>query len=422
MVLFLCGDTIPARISLQAPSTVLLRVAVRAGTATLLLLYAGRGDVPEGLVCMVVVRPPNESYILPPGLGEESFDADTRPGRVNLLSILFTVVSTINRKNEEIADLLLILSGPVTYFYRPGGGIAWEEIREVLIHPLNLKNVGFRYDWGSLRLTKPLMNALTKELELSGFTLKTGPSSVTVRELGNTRITLYNPVEIGFSASLWDILDPGTSIYLGSQKNLKRLQGMIAFLPDKRTTLAVQFINDAKRYAASGDFRYACRPLAGAAQVLGRIRLWGEILQAFGKNRLGTRTFDRFFHELETARGMIDALWRYQAGNGRKLPGTVPLEPVSISIGELEVGEFTALIRDLGIVCIARKTGDAVTISFDKHDLEQKAGELGMGQLPQFSLFFEEVTGPDLPEANRDQLIRIQDTGGTVRYYDLRKE
>ena len=371
---------------------------------------------------MVVVRPPDESYILPPGLQEESFDVDTRPGRVNLLSILFTVVSTINRKNEEIADLLLILSGPVTYFYRPGGGIPWEEIHEVLIHPLNLKNVGFRYDWGSLRLTEPLMNALTKELELSGFTLGTGPSSVTVRELGNTRITLYNPVEIGFSASLWDILDPGTSIYLGPPENLKRLQGMIAFLPDKRTTLAVQFINDAKRYAASGDFRRACRPLAGAAQVLGKIRLRAEILHACGKKMVGTRTFGRFLHELETARRTIDALWRYQAQDGKKLPGTVPLEPVSITIGELEVGEFTALIRDLGIVCIARKTGGAVTISFDKHDLERQAGKRGTGKVPQFSLFFEEVTGPDLPEANRDRLIRIRDTEGTVRYYDLRKE
>ncbi|MDD1699761.1 MAG: hypothetical protein LUQ04_03090 [Methanoregula sp.] len=371
---------------------------------------------------MVVVRPPGESYILPPGLQEESFDIDTRLGRVNLISILFSVVSTINRKNEEIADLVLILSGPVTYFYRPGGGIPWEEIHEVLIHPLNLKNVGFRYNWGSLTLTGPLINALARELELSAFTLETGPSSVTVSELGNTRITLYNPVEIGFSASLWDILDPGTSIYIGSPENLKRLQGMIAFLPDKRSTLAGQFINDAKRYAASGDFRRACRPLAGAAQVLGKIRLRGEILQAFGKKRAGTRTFGRFLRELESAQRTIDALWRYQAQDGKLLPGTVPLEPVSITIGELEVGEFTALIRDLGIVCIARKTADAVTISFDKHDLEQKAGERGTGGIPQFSLFFEEVTGPDLNGAHRDQLFRIRDTNGTMRYYDLKKE
>ncbi len=56
-------------------------------------------------------------------------------------------MSAINNEKEEIADLILILSGPVTYFYRPGGGIPWEEIREVFIHPLNLKNVGFRNDW-----------------------------------------------------------------------------------------------------------------------------------------------------------------------------------------------------------------------------------------------------------------------------------
>jgi hypothetical protein len=371
---------------------------------------------------MVVVRPPFGSYILPPGLSEESFDADTRFGRVNLLSILFTTVSAINRTKEEIADLVLILSGPVTYFYRPGGGIFWEEIPKVFIHPLNMKNVGFRYDWGSLMLTGPLMNTLTKELGLSGFTLKKGPSSVTVSELGNTRITLYNPVEIGFSASLWDILDPGTSIYVGSLENLKRLQGMIAFLPDKRPALAGQFINDAKRYGASGDFLRACLPLAGAAQVLGKIRLRGEILQAFGKKTGDVMTFGRFLSELETGQRTIDALWRYQAHEGTLLPGTVPLEPVTLTIGELEAGEFTALVRDLGIVCIARKTADAVTISFDKHDLEQKAAERGTGKLPQFSLFFEEVTGPDLSGANPEQLFRIRDLSGTVRYYDLKKE
>ena len=351
---------------------------------------------------MVVVRPPDKSYILPPGLQEDSFDADTHLGRVNLLSILFNVVSAINQKNEEIANLLLVLSGPLTYFYRPGGGIPWEEIRTIFIHPLNLKNIGFRNDRGSLGLTGPLMSALVKELELSGFTLGTGPSSVTVRELGGTRITLYNPVEIGFSASLWDTLDPGTSIYIGSPENLKRLQGIIAFFPDKRTALAGQFINDAKRGGASGDFRGACRPLAGAAQVLGKIRLRAGILNACGKERFGARTFGRFLREVETARKTIDVLWRYHAGDAGKLPGVVPLEPVSITIGELEVGEFTALCRDLGIVCIAAKSGNEMTISLDKHDLERQANWLGTDKLPQFPVFFEEVTGPDRADGNRD--------------------
>jgi hypothetical protein len=369
---------------------------------------------------MVVVRPPLKSYILPPGLLEESFDVDTGLGRLNLLSILFNVVSAINRGNEQTADLVLILSGPVTYFYRPGGGIPWEEISEILVHPLNLKNVGARYDWGSLRLTGPLMHALVNELERSGFTLGTGPSSVLVRELGGTRITLYNPVEIGFSASLWDVLDPGTSIYIGSPENLELLQGMIAFLPDKRTTLTAQFINDAKRRAAAGDFRRACRPLAGAAQVMGKIRLRAEILHACRKTRFGARTFGRFIREVETEQKTIDALWRYHAGETGKLPGTVPLEPVSITVGELEAGEFTALCRDLGIVCIASKTGDTVTFFLDKHDLERNAGRLGTGHLPQFPVFFEEVTGPD--PVDTDRLISIRDARGTVRYYDLKKD
>ena len=49
---------------------------------------------------MVVVRPPLESYVLPPGLVEESFDVDTGLGRLNLLSLLFNVVSAVNRGNE----------------------------------------------------------------------------------------------------------------------------------------------------------------------------------------------------------------------------------------------------------------------------------------------------------------------------------
>jgi len=97
-------------------------------------------------------------------------------------------------------------------------------------------------------LTRPLLNAFTTELERSGFTIGTGPPSVTVKELGGARITVYNPVEVGFSASLWDVFDPGTSIYVGSQGSLEWLQGEIAFLPDKRTTLAGQFINNAKGY------------------------------------------------------------------------------------------------------------------------------------------------------------------------------
>ncbi len=63
-----------------------------------------------------------------------------------------------------------------------------------------------------------------------------------------------------------------------------------------------------------------------------------------------------------------------------------------------------------------------MTISFDKHDLEQNAGRLGMGQLPQFSVFFEEVAVPDPADPGRDRLVRIRDRSGTVRYYDLKKD
>jgi hypothetical protein len=89
---------------------------------------------------------------------------------------------------------------------------------------------------------------------------------------------------------------------------------------------------------------------------------------------------------------------------------------------ELETGEFTALCQGLGIVCIAAKSGDAVTVSLDKRDLERRAGELGTEKVPEFGVFFEEVAGADLSERDRDRLIRIREADGTVRYYDLRKE
>jgi hypothetical protein len=241
-----------------------------------------------------------------------------------------------------------------------------------------------------------------------------------VRELGNTRITLYNPIEAAFSAALWDTLDPGTSIYLGSPDDLKQLREMIGILPDKRTTFAGQLINDAQRYAASGNYRDALKVLAGAAQVLGKIRLRGEIVRSCLKEEAGALTFGRFLRETETARKTIDVLWRFQTGDGGKISEGVPVEPVSISIGELEVGEFTALCRNLGIVCIAAKSGEMVTVSLDKHDLEEKTGKMGTANVPQFPIFFEEVTDP--APSNRDRLIRIRDVEGIVRYYDLKKE
>ena len=65
----------------------------------------------------------------------------------------------------------------------------------------------------------------------------------------------------------------------------------------------------------------------------------------------------RFLREVETARKTIDVLWRYHAGDARKLPGVVPLEPASITIGELEVGEFTALSGTSELSASPRKAG-----------------------------------------------------------------
>jgi len=395
---------------------------------------------------MVVVRPPQGSYVLPPGLCEESFDAESRLGRVSLLAALFNVVSAVNEAKAPISDLVLVLSGPLTYFYRPGGFVPWAQIPEVPVHPVNRKYVGFRESWGSLALTDPLMDAFVSELERSGFTLHLDPPSVTVEELGGTRITLYNPVEAGFTASLWDVFDPGTAIYVGPPGTPAWVQETIALLPDKRTTIAAQFLNDTRTTALSGSLRKACRPLAGAAQALGKIRLRADIVGACERKRFGARTFGRFLAEAEEARATIDALWRYQRGlpAGRTgtggaggvprnagpggapgrvtIPGKPPLEPVSITIGELETGEFTALCQDLGIVCIAAKSGDAVTVSMDRRDLERSLGELGTDRVPEFSVFFEEVAGSDLAERDKDRLIRVREPDGTVRYYDLRKE
>jgi hypothetical protein len=61
-----------------------------------------------------------------------------------------------------------------------------------------------------------------------------------------------------------------------------------------------------------------------------------------------------------------------------------------------------------------------VTVSLDKHDLEEKTGKMGTANVPQFPIFFEEVTDP--APSNRDRLIRIRDVEGIVRYYDLKKE
>lgn len=372
---------------------------------------------------MVVVRPPRGSYVLPPGLSEESFDVDTPSGRANLLLILYHAITSINQEKADIARLFFIISGPVTYVYRPGGGICWEEVKELFVHPVNLKNIGFRNGGdGSLCLTRLLVQALATGLGQSGFSIMRDQFSMTVEELGSSKITIYNPTEIGYSAALWDVIDPGTSIYIGEPEDVKIVQDLIAFFPDKRTKRAAGFFNDAAAYADAGNYKAACRSLAGAAQVLGRIRLRSVIVQACSKEEVDFEVFSRFMEETQAARDTIDALWRYHAGGWEHNTRDVLVEPVSVTLKAGETGEFTALCRDLGIVCIATKSGSTATICLDKHELERRAGELGTAQVPGFSLFFKEVFVPGRPEKEAARFIRVRDADGTVRYYDLKKE
>lgn len=355
------------------------------------------------------MRPPAPSCLLPPGLMEESFDVDSSLGRINVLTILYNTVSAVNRNHERIAQLILILSGPVTYFYKPGGGIPWEEIGELTIHPLNLKNVGVYEGGGTLSLTRHITTALDLELSRSGFTVAAHRS---ITELGGARITVYNPVEIGFSSSLWDTLDPATAIYIGSPGDIRWLKDAIAFLPDKRTRRAGEFENDARSLAATGDLRGACRSLAGAAQVLGRVRLRSEIVQACGISG-SSRQVGSYIKKTSKAREALDALWRYHAGDQESIAG-VPLEPVSITLPYSETGDFIALCRELGIVCVATRNGDVATISLDKRELERRATH----PVPAFLAFFEEVT---VLNGDTSRLFRIRDKSGILRYYDFKK-
>lgn len=369
---------------------------------------------------MTVIRPPEGSYLLPPGLSEESFDVDTRLGRANLLALLYGAVTSVNRQKPEIADLLLLISGPVTYFYSPGGGIPWDEVREVFIHPVNLKNIGFSDGLGSLPLKTLFVKTLAGDMERAGFSLSAGPASLAVPELQDLRITVYSPVEAGYITTLWDVLDPATSIAIGPAEGLQWLRETIGLLPDKRTRLAGQFINDAKGHAAAGDLHRACRPLAGAAQVLGRIRLRGEIVQGCKTGGADIQKFRRFLDDIEEALATLDGLWRHHAGSLARTVPALPLEPISITLRELEVGDFSALCRDLGAVCIATKCGDTVIISLDKHELERRASTLGTENVLNFSIFFAEVPVPVPADAGR--FFRIRDADGTLRYYELREE
>lgn len=384
------------------------------------LLPAGREGPPDAGDA-IVIRPPAESVRLPPGLAEESFDLDAPGGRVSMLQILLDVVFSINTTHREKANLVFVLSGPVTYWYGPGGGIPWAEVKELRIHPLNMENVGFREGRGSVGLNEPLRRVLIGTLAKYGLTIGVVQSSVLVRELSDVRITLYTPTEIGYSRTLWHVLDPHTSIYVGPPENQKIVQEKIESLPDRRTILADECMKDARNYAAGGNLRDACISLAGACQVLGKIGLRLSIYQAYRGNRIDEKTFGQFLEEAENAKERIDALWRYRDGDLLGGPGMLNINPVEITLTDEELGGFIELFRSLSIVCIVSRSGETVTITLDWNELGNRICEIGIDHILQFREYFEEVTDPVMIEARRSNLIRVKRREGTTAYYDLKE-
>jgi hypothetical protein len=146
------------------------------------------------------------------------------------------------------------------------------------------------------------------------------------------------------------------------------------------------------------------------------------IYTAYKKNRFLKREFRRFLKEAEDIKEKIGALWRFQAGEYGETAGTMPVEPVTIMLGEPETSGFTALCRDMGIVCIASITKGTAIISLDKNELEKRISGTGLDHLPEFFAFFEEVKSPAGRQKTRDRLFRIKDVDGTIRYYGLKKE
>lgn len=166
-----------------------------------------------------------------------------------------------------------------------------------------------RFNHGSLDLTTPLADALVQGLERPGFTVERPGSLLEFRELAGTRFTVYNPVEIGDTAPLWDALDPETSIWIGALENQSGIRDVIAFFAGQADAAGDRVHQQREGICRErGLFRGACRSLAGAAQVLGRIRLRAEIVSSCGAGGEKPRPFSQFRSGTEAARDRIDAL------------------------------------------------------------------------------------------------------------------
>ena len=373
----------------------------------------------------VVTRPPEGSVLLPQGLVEESFDIETIHGRVNVLKILYDVLVSVNIHHAASANLVFILSGPVTYLYSPGGGITWPLVREIVIHPLNMENIGFRDGLGCIGLNEPIRTALIHYLEEQGLTAKADrpQSSIILRVPGHLpwdiRIIIYTPTELGYSATLWDILDPGTSIYIGSPDNLQLVRDKIAELPDKRAILADAYIKEADLLVRAGSVEEAARYLIGTAQIVGNVRLRIELYRAITGNRI-EREFSRFFDESVRAKEQIDALWRFHADGFSLTRETILVEPVEMNFGEEDLAGFIDLIRSIGIMCIVTGSGENGTIVLDWNELGNRINEIGPENISHFPDFFAEEMDPAIIEQNQDIYIKVLNSTLNIHYYSVK--
>jgi hypothetical protein len=373
----------------------------------------------------IVARPPEGSVLLPQGLIEESFDIETARGTVNLLTILHDVLMSVNTQHPASADLIFVLSGPVTYLYNPGGGLTWPLVREIVIHPLNMENIGFRDGLGSIGLNKPIRAELCRNLEDRGLAANVDRmhSSFTLHIPGHLggdiRITIYTPTEFGYSATLWDVLDPGTSIYIGSPGNLQIIREKIAELPDKRAMLADAYIKEAELLAGTGNITEAARYLTGAAQITGNVRLRIELYRAISENGVEEKFFD-FFDEAVKAKEQIDALWRFHAG-GFSIPReTILIRPVELCFARQNLAGFIELIRSIGIMGIITRRGECGTIILDWNELGNRINEIGPGNIPAFRDIFAEETDQEVMEQRPDEYISVFDSALNIHHWYVR--
>jgi hypothetical protein len=373
----------------------------------------------------IVARPPEGSVLLPSGLIEESFDIETIRGTVNLLKILYDVLVSVNTHHAASANLVFILSGPVTYLYNPGGGLTWPLVREIFIHPLNMENIGFRDGLGCIGLNEPIRKNLIRNLgeqDLTANVDRTHSSlnlHVPGHLPGDIRITVYTPTELGYSATLWDILDPATSIYIGSPGNLQLIRDKIAELPDKRAILADAYIKEAERLAGSGSVEEAARHLTGAAQIVGNVRLRMELYRAITGNRV-EEEFSRFFDEAIKAREQIDALWRFHADGFVTTREAILIRPVELSFAQQDLLGFIGLIQSIGIMGIVTRSGEHGTIVLDWNELGNRMNEIGPEVMHQFPDVLAEETDPEVIEKNPGEYIKVMNSTLRIHYWYIK--